>query len=290
MCKNLKNVILCVALSAIVLSSSSVYADDGASNVNTSVSKEEASDDSVVESDVAAETVEKFDIGASDVRRLMNLVGECDGFEIYSRDDDYKDKIQDRYGIKSDNTNSSTSKQQSESEKDIEILKKCGKLVAIDKNNIKVVAVFNNKKKCGENFAYISDAKRYTVMLSSDESKVIKVSEIVSSVDNPRLFLRQIKVSLSCLMKILRRFRKATDMTTMKTVNQYIFQMMGLIRHGSIKVKLGFLRHSDVLPKTIITKCLSMTYRLKSVLKIKLQAIYGGHHQLAQQETKLLHL
>ncbi len=209
MCKNLKNVILCVALSAMVLSSSSVYADDGASNVNTSVSIEESSDDSVVESDVAAETVEKFDIGASDVRRLMNLVGECDGFEIYSRDDDYKDKIQDRYGIKSDNTNSSTSKQPSESEKNIEILKKCGKLVAIDKNNIKVVAVFNNKKKCGENFVYISDAKRYTVTLSSDESKVIKVSEIVSSVDNPRLFSSPDKSQLELLDENLTEIQKS---------------------------------------------------------------------------------
>lgn len=160
-----------ILLSGMLLTSAgSVYAESGMESYSAGSETDENNEEKRV---LLTESKEETDISAADVKKLMNYAGECDGYEVYTKTDDETDK---------------------------ETQKKCGKAVIIEKSTGAVKAVFESSKKCSDGEILISKAKRF-ILTINDRKEPLKITELVSSIDEPLLFISSDKKTLEYMNK-----------------------------------------------------------------------------------------
>ncbi len=148
-----------------------------ASSEDEDSSTTEASDstDSTEETVDLEEEEEEFDVTLEEVTKYMTLIGEEDGYAVYVRSEDYKNEIEDEDVVKD--------------LKDAEI-------VLVDSAKNQIVAACEKVGKTDDSIVYFSDAGRYLVYLSSDNSRIEKIRYRVSTLDSEYLFLTYDKQTL----------------------------------------------------------------------------------------------
>lgn len=193
MYKKIKRFLICFLAVTMMASTGNIYAEgDNDEASETAVADSETGDEESEDEELVEEQ-EEIEIGADDVKRLMTLIGESDGVEIYARSEEYEDEIWAAHGgnpkDKEDyDKDAEPTQDQLDAEADIELLDNCGELAAIDKSTGEVIATFEKGKSCDEGETYLSGAERYIVVLNEDLNEVIKFRHVISTLDDPLLF------------------------------------------------------------------------------------------------------
>jgi hypothetical protein len=183
----LKRLLLCLLVVASMTVSGSVYAD-GENNTADNVTAAETAAEDGSESSKRSETVEKAELTAADAEKYLRKIGSCDGYDVYFKEKDFDDKMWESAGGKPKSKKDYTDEQQLISDK-INELKKLGELVIIDSRSGRAAASFGKGSSCDEGKLYVSDAGRYFVITDEDVSRVIRLREIVSSLDSRYAFI-----------------------------------------------------------------------------------------------------
>ena len=187
--------------------SGSVYADSEDDRIQSDTA-EKVGDSSDAERSKRSEAVEKAELSAADADKYLKKIGSCDGYNVYFKSKDFDDRLWETVGGKPKNKKDYNTEQQEVSDK-IDILEKLGELVIIDVKSGKAAASFKSGSKCDEGKIYVSDAGRFFVLTDEDTSRVIRLREIVSTLDSRYVFLSADMKTL----ELLRSDMKGTDKT-----------------------------------------------------------------------------
>lgn len=205
--KRIRRTLLCLLIAASMAVSGSVYADSEESTAQPE-SAEKADGNGDAEKAKRSEAVEKAELSADDADKYLNKIGSYDGYNIYFKSKDFDDKLWDTVGGKPKSKKDYNTEQQEIAEK-IDVLEKIGELVIIDAKSGKAAASFKSGSKCDEGKLYVSDAGRFFVLTDEDTSKVIRLREIVSTLDSRYAFMSSDMKTL----ELLRSDMKGTDKT-----------------------------------------------------------------------------
>ena len=197
--KRIRNLLICLLAVMSVTVSGSVHADgeDTAVQESTAV---KAADDGSAEKSKRSETVEKAELSAADAEKYLKKIGSSDGYDVYFKSKDFDDELWETVGGKPKSKKDYTAEQQLISDK-IDELKKLGELVIIDSKSGKAAASFKSGTECDDGKLYVSDAGRFFVLTDKDVSRVIRLREIVSSLDSKYAFLSGDRKTLELLSK-----------------------------------------------------------------------------------------
>ncbi|MBO7474205.1 MAG: hypothetical protein J6U00_09445 [Ruminococcus sp.] len=201
---SLKRLLLCLLAVASMTVSGSVYAD-GEDNTADKVTAAETATGDDSEASKRSETVEKAELSAADAEKYLKKIGSCDGYDVYFKSSDYDDIMWESVGGKPESKKDYTLEQQLIADK-ISELKKLGELVIINSRSGKA-ASFNKGSNCDEGRLYVSEAGRYFLIIDKDYSRVIRLREIVSSLDSSYAFISADGKTL----ELLDREMKSTD-------------------------------------------------------------------------------
>ncbi|MBO4492807.1 MAG: hypothetical protein J5724_00320 [Ruminococcus sp.] len=183
----LKRLLLCLLTVASMTVSGSVYAD-GDDNTADKVNAAETAVEDGYEASKRSETVEKAELSAEDAEKYLRKIDSCDGYDVYFKSSDYDDIMWESVGGKPESKKDYTHEQQLIADK-ISELKKLGELVIINSRSGKAAASFNKGRSCDEGILYVSEAGRYFLIIDEDFSRVIRLREIVSSLDSSYAFI-----------------------------------------------------------------------------------------------------
>ncbi|MBR5682545.1 MAG: hypothetical protein IKW96_04565 [Ruminococcus sp.] len=203
--KKIRRTLLCLLIAASMAASGSAYADSEGKAVQSDTASETESGGDT-EKSKRSESVEKAELSAEDADRYLKKIGYCDGYDVYFRSKDIEDELWETVGGKPKSKKDYTSEQQKIADKADE-LKKLGELVIIDSKSGKAAASFRSGVKCDEGKLYVSDAGRFFVLTDEDTGRVIRIREIVSTLDSKYAFLSADKNTL----EFLRGDMKGTD-------------------------------------------------------------------------------
>lgn len=189
-----KKFLLCLLAVSMLTTAGTIHAADGDEETAETAAESADGEETAEEEEVKRkETVEDVELSEEDAARLLHLIGSVDGLDIYSKSDDYKDEIwaahggnpkdKDDYDKKAEPT-----QDQLDAEADIDLLKPIGDLVAVDPEQGKAIASFDDSSKCDDGLIYISDAGRYLVTVDADVTKALKITEVISTIDDKYLF------------------------------------------------------------------------------------------------------
>ena len=201
----IRTVLLCLLAAASMTVSGSVRADSEDVAVQESGSAK-ADGEGDTERAKRQETVEKAELSADDAEKYLKKIGSCDGYDVYFKSGDFDDELWEAAGGKPQSKKDYNAEQQLIADK-ISELKKLGELVIIDSRSGKAAASFRSGSECSEGRLYVSDAGRFFVVTDRDSSRVIRLREIVSSLDSPYAFISADKKEL----ELLGRDMKSTD-------------------------------------------------------------------------------
>ncbi|MBR1555543.1 MAG: hypothetical protein IJ644_09170 [Oscillospiraceae bacterium] len=185
----LKRVLACLLSMALICSagSASVFAEDADSAEDAAVSDEAVSEEDAALSEETIsveEEEEEFDASPDEVKAYMKSIGTADGYEVYLREDDYKDKIEADLQKKYKNED-----ELKDAVKDTEKHLKHAELALIDAESGKMAAELEEIASDKEQHIYFSEAGNYLVVLDADQKKIIKIRFRVSTLDSEYLFL-----------------------------------------------------------------------------------------------------
>lgn len=133
------------------------------------------------------ETEEKINAVYADITSYLTKTGSADGYDIYFKDADIEERIWSENGGKPAKKSDYTEEQEKLADT-IAGLKALGDFVAVDPKKNRTVADFTESRKSGDELVYISSGGRFLLYTSSDKSRVLRVREVVSTIDNPCLF------------------------------------------------------------------------------------------------------
>ena len=190
----IKRALLCF-LAAASLSASVNICTTSADEEDTQAEKiledEETSDedgeDAPIKNTKLKETEEKVRAEYSDVTEYLTKIGSEDGIDIYYKPKDISAVIWDKNGGEPEKKSEMTNEQEALSDV-IGELRKLGDFVAADPLKKELLAEFKTSNKCGEGRVYVSTAGRYLLYTNEELSKVIKIRQVISTVDDPYLF------------------------------------------------------------------------------------------------------
>jgi len=183
-----KHVLACLLSAMLICSagSAAVFAEDTAPEEET-VTEEVASDqeEALSEETISVEEEEEeFDSSPEEVRAYLKSLGTTDGYEVYLREDDYKDKIEADLKKKY-----SDEDELKDAVKDTEKHLKHAELALIDAESGKMAAELEEIEHDSDQHIYYSEAGNYLVVLDADQKSVIKIRFRVSTLDSEYLFL-----------------------------------------------------------------------------------------------------
>ncbi len=198
---NIRKLLLCLlAVSSVTISGRTLAAED---DIEFSAETSEA-DGVEAEKTKRSETVEKAELSAEDAEKYLTKIGSSDGYDIYRKDKDFDDKLWESIGGKPKSKKDYNDEQQIMADK-IDELKKLGELVAIDTKTGKAAASFKSGSKCDDGKLWLSDAGRFFVITDEDAAKVVRVRQIISSLDSKYAFLSADVKTLELLQKDLKK-------------------------------------------------------------------------------------
>ncbi|WP_455529166.1 DUF5696 domain-containing protein [Ruminococcus sp.] len=203
--KRIRRTLLCLLIAASMAVSGSAYAESEDSPAQPE-SAENTDRNGDAEKPKRSEAVEKAELSAADADKYLRKIGSSDGYDIYFKSKDFDDELWDTVGGKPKSKKDYNTEQQEIADK-IDILEKVGELVAIDIKSGKAAASFKSGSKCDEGKLYVSDAGRFFVLTDEDTSKVIRLREIVSTLDSRYAFMS----SDMKMLELLRSDMKGTD-------------------------------------------------------------------------------
>ncbi|MBR1592682.1 MAG: hypothetical protein IJ666_06710 [Ruminococcus sp.] len=217
--KKIKRFLLCLLAVSTLTMSGTVYADDNDEDTaaaDTETEEESSGEDSEAPKEKASkikESEEKVELTEKQAKALLEFIGSTDGFDIYKADKDYEDRIWESHGGKPEKKAELTEKQQKEkdaAEEEISIVKKLGEFVAVDPEKGKAAAVFDKGKKCDDGKIYLSDGGRYLLTTDKDGEKPLKITQVISTVDDPHVFRtadgREIELMDDDFKKVVRTY------------------------------------------------------------------------------------
>ncbi len=192
----LKHVLACLLSMALLCTSGSamVFAEDADTAPDAAVTEEAASpeDEALSEETISVEEEEEeFDSSPDEVRAYLKSLGETDGYEVWIREEDYKDKIEADMQKKY-----SDEEERKDAVKDAEKHLKHAELVLIDAETGKMAAELEEIEHDKDQHIYYSEAGNYLVVLDADQKSVIKIRFRVSTLDSEYLFLTKDKNTL----------------------------------------------------------------------------------------------
>ena len=192
--KMMKRLLACLLAAAMLapasLPAAAEEAEDGA---DTAVSEEAAAEEGADEGapaegsgelNVVEEEEEEFDSTVDEVRQYLDLIGEEDGYEVYLRPDDYKDKIEADCAKRYKDEDECK-----DAVKELEKHLKHVELALIDTERDRMAAELEEIEKTKEMHIYFSEAGNYLVFLNGDQTKVDRIRYRVSTIDSAYLFL-----------------------------------------------------------------------------------------------------
>ncbi|MCR4645386.1 MAG: hypothetical protein K5695_08255 [Oscillospiraceae bacterium] len=194
-----KNYILALLLAAALLVPMSLPAmAEGEEKTAVETAAEETpSEDGAEESAEESEKVsvqeeaEEFLCTVEEVEQFLTPVGECDGYAVYLRPEDYKDKIEAAAAKQyADEDEAKAAK------KELEKHLKPVELALIDTETHKMAAMLDQIGKSKEEVIYYSDAGHFLVFLNAEQTKVNRIRYRVSTLDSEYLFLTKDKETL----------------------------------------------------------------------------------------------
>ena len=198
-----KRLLLCLLAVSSLTVSGSVYAEETSSEAATPAA--EAADESAEpEKAKRYEAEEKAKLSAADAEKYLKKIGFADGFDVYVKEDKFEDKLWEAAGGKPKSKKDYTEEQQLLADKIAE-LKKLGELVIIDKKTSRAAASFKSGSKCDEGKLWVSDAGRFFVITDEDAAKVVRLRQIVSTLDSKYAFISADGNTLELLRKDMKR-------------------------------------------------------------------------------------
>lgn len=201
--KSIKNFMLCLLAVSALSISGSAYADSTEDNGITAADLEEAQE-ATAEKAKRSEAVEKAELSAEDAEKYLEKIGSAEGYDVYRRDKDFDDRLWETAGGKPKSKKDYTEEQQLLADK-IDQLKKLGELVIIDKKTGSAAASFKSGSKCDEGKLWVSEAGRYFVITDEDTEKVVRLREIISTLDSGYAFLSSDGGTLELLSRDMKR-------------------------------------------------------------------------------------
>ena len=201
--KSIKNLVLCLLAVSAFSISGSAYADSTEDNGITAADLEEAQE-ATSEKAKRTEAVEKAELSAEDAERYLEKIGSAEGYDVYRRDKDFGDRLWEAAGGRPKSKKDYTEEQQLLADK-IDELKKLGELVIIDKKTGSAAASFKSGSKCDEGKLWVSEAGRYFVITDEDAEKVLRLREIISTLDSSYAFLSSDGRTLELLSRDMKR-------------------------------------------------------------------------------------
>lgn len=179
--RKIRTTLLCMAaLSVLTLNGNAM-----AGNTETESSGESVSFWS--DSSKRTETEETVSAGYTEITENLTLAGSADGYDIYRRDKGFDDIIWEKAGGKPAKRADYTPEQEETAEM-IDRLKKLGELTAVEPEAQRVSATFNDSRSSGEERIHISGGGRFLLYTDKESGSPVKLREVVSTVDNDRLF------------------------------------------------------------------------------------------------------
>ncbi|EWM52783.1 DUF5696 domain-containing protein [Ruminococcus flavefaciens] len=195
MSRSIKQLLLCLAAAAAMTVSGTVYAEDTTENTAADTAAEE---EKPAEKAKRTETKEKAELSAEDAEKYLDKIGSADGFDVYHKDKDFDDALWEKAGGKPENKKDYTEEQQLLADK-ITSLKKLGELVIIDKKTGNAAASFKSGSKCSDGKFWLSEAGRFFIVTDEKASKVVRLRQIISSLDSSCAFLSEDRRTLELL-------------------------------------------------------------------------------------------
>lgn len=204
MSNKIKRFLLCLLAVSTMTVSGNIYAegeeDTSESSVGTDEDTSEDSESAESEEKEAkrTETFEKVELSAEDAEEFLQKIGSVDGLDYYYKDKDIDDIIWEKNGGKPEKKSDYTEEQEALADK-IDDIKKLGDVVAVDPVKGEAVASFKDSSKCDEGLLYISEAERYIVIVDENITKVIGTKQIISSLDDPNVFISDEGMTLTLM-------------------------------------------------------------------------------------------
>ncbi len=185
----MKRVLAALLAAAMMLPAGSLtaIAEEEAAAVEEQVadaSEETPAEEGAGETISVEEEEEEFDSTPDEVREYLTLLGEEDGYEVYLREKDYKDKIEA-------NINASVKDEDEAKDliKDTEKHLKKVELALIDKEKNKMAAELEEIGKSKTELIYFSEAGNFIVFLDKETNKINRIRYRVSTLDSEYIFM-----------------------------------------------------------------------------------------------------
>ncbi|MBR3631093.1 MAG: hypothetical protein IKN55_11580, partial [Oscillospiraceae bacterium] len=185
----MKQTLACLMAAALLVPGLPVMAEgeETASPAEDTAAAENAAEDTaedVQETISVEEEAEEFMCSVEEVEQYLDLVGECDGYAVYLRPEDYKERIEAQTAKAYPDEDAAK-----DARKEIEKHLKPVELALIDTETHKMAAELEQIEKSKEEVVYFSDAGHYLVFLNADKNKVNRIRFRVSTLDSEYLFL-----------------------------------------------------------------------------------------------------
>ncbi len=188
-----KQILTCLLAAALALPLNSMTVNsEGEENTSAEATTDAAEGTAQEEANVIEEELEEPDVNAEEVEKYMTPLGEVDGYAVYLRPEDYKDRIAADFP----ETEEESEDEDAEDADDIEKKFKDAEVAIIDTATGTVAAVFEEIAKNDESVIFFSQAGRYLLHLNADLTKPVQLRHRVSTADSPYLFLTKDKNTL----------------------------------------------------------------------------------------------
>ncbi len=189
-----KQILTCLLAAALALPLNSMTVNsEGEENTSAEESTDAAEGAAEEEANVVEEELEEPDVSAGEVEKYMTPLGDVDGYAVYLRPEDYKEKIEADYPETED---ASEEDEDAEDAGDIQKKFKNAEVAIIDTATGEVAAVFEEIAKNDDSVIFFSQAGRYLLHLNAELTKPVQLRHRVSTADSPYLFLTKDKQTL----------------------------------------------------------------------------------------------
>lgn len=255
MSNKIKRFLLCFLAVSAMSMGGNIFAvdgndDEGVSSVDEE-SEEEAGESGSETRAKRSEAVEKTDFDAETAKKFFINAGNADGLDVYIKSKDYEDEIWASHGGKPDKKAELTEAQEKEkeaAEDEISAVKKLGDAVAFYSETGEPAAEFKELADKDGIRSFISSEGRFIIEAQSDTNKIIKVKNIVSTLDSENVFLSDDGKTLELMSddnkKVDTVFRYASTADRMMTyksesddkfawVSQEADHFYGIYRYGA---------------------------------------------------------
>ena len=186
MASRIKRTFLCLVSAALLAVSGQTFA------VEDDTAESEVSEETVQTEEKAdaraRETVEKVNCESGYITEYLKKTGSVSGYDVYVREKKFDAALWEKNGGKPAKKSDYTDKQK-ELDRIITELKRLGDLTIVESSTGEAKATFKDSSKCDEGKLWVSESERYLLTADSESNKPLKLMEVISSIDDPYLYI-----------------------------------------------------------------------------------------------------